>query len=244
MGAYSRAMILLLDEIFRSGELGSEWSAVAPSIESALAADVASGSINRGDGRAIYYLVRALKPARLLEIGTHVGGSTLHIAAAMRRNIADGRECSLTTVDLKDVDGAGSAPWKRAGLSQSPRDNIASLGMADRVEFVTGDSSAYFRECSTRFDFIFVDGNHREDSAYADILAATGCLQPGGSILLHDFFPNQAPLWSNGKVISGPFLAVERLRSEGRNLSAIPLGALPWPTKIGSHVTSLAILFG
>ena len=25
---------------------------------------------------------------------------------------------------------------------------------------------------------------------------------------------------------------------------ALPLGALPWPTKLGSHVTSLALLLG
>src|SRR2546430_6217516 len=35
--------------------------------------------------RAIYYLVRHLRPRSVLEIGTHLGASTVHIAAALRK---------------------------------------------------------------------------------------------------------------------------------------------------------------
>jgi hypothetical protein len=37
-------------------------------------------------------------------------------------------------------------------------------------------------------------------------------------------------------------LAVKRLVREQANVSVIPLGSLPWPTKLHSNVTSLAVL--
>ena len=67
-------------------------------------------------------------------------------------------------------------------------------------------------------------------------------LNPNGVILLHDYFPGMKPLWSDGTVIPGPYLATERFVKEGINLTVLPLGELPWPTKLGSNVTSLALL--
>jgi hypothetical protein len=61
-------------------------------------------------------------------------------------------------------------------------------------------------------------------------------------ILLHDYFPDLKPLWSNGRVIPGPWLAIERLKREGAPLTVKPFGALPWPTKLNSNNTSLALL--
>jgi hypothetical protein len=67
-------------------------------------------------------------------------------------------------------------------------------------------------------------------------------LNEGGVIVLHDLFPRLRPLWSNGAVIPGPELATRRLRTENDGLTVVPLGALAWPTKLGSNVTSLALL--
>ena len=38
------------------------------------------GGVNEGDRRAIYYLIRHFKPNTVLEVGTHIGASTVHIA--------------------------------------------------------------------------------------------------------------------------------------------------------------------
>ena len=89
---------------------------------------------------------------------------------------------------------------------------------------------------------IFLDGLHDADMVYREVPLAVKLLNPGGLILLHDFFPNLKPLWSDGKVVPGPWLAIERLRSEGVPIRAQPLGKLPWPTKLGSNVTSLSYL--
>jgi len=79
---------------------------------------------------------------------------------------------------------------------------------------------------------------------YREIPVALRLLNPGGVILLHDYFPDVKPLWSNGVVIRGPFAATERLKAEGARIEVLPLSELPWPTKLGSSVTSLALLVG
>jgi predicted O-methyltransferase YrrM len=239
-----------ITDIFRLAQTAAEWPDVSREIDGAIAAPGLAngkvslgGSINAGDRRAIYSLIRALKPHRILEIGTHIGGSTLSIAAAMRRNKQDGAgDCSLTSVDSVDVNGAPNAYWKRIGFPRSPRENIAAFGMSEHVSFVTADSRAYFQNCRGSFDFAFIDGDHSAEAVHQDVTSALRHLHHEGIILLHDYFPNKSPLWSNGKAIPGPYMAVEQLRREGAALEAIPLGALPWPTKLESKVTSLAIL--
>ena len=110
------------------------------------------------------------------------------------------------------------------------------------MEFITSTSLSYFTRCELRFDFIFLDGDHTAKTVYQEIPAALRLLNQNGVILLHDYFPNLKALWPNGSVIPGPFLATERLVKEGANLVVLPLGELPWPTKLQSNVTTLALL--
>jgi predicted O-methyltransferase YrrM len=199
--------------------------------------DGVTGAVNPGDRRAIYYLTRYLRPKKVLEIGTHVGGSTLHFAAAL---IAD--EGRLVTVDIEDVNSA-EGPWWRAGLAKPPRQIAEALGVA--VDFVVADSVAFLQqraETSELFDLIFLDGDHACEKVRTEIPAALRVLVPGGVILLHDYFPGGASCWDGLDPIRGPYEAVRRLQDEGVAIEAVPFGALPWPTKRGSSVTSLAVL--
>src|SRR5690606_22642312 len=116
------------------------------------------------------------------------------------------------------------------------------LGCPERVQFFTEDSLLHLARCRRRFDFIFLDGEHAAGQVYREVPRALALLEAGGVILLHDYFPGGRPLWTNRRVVPGPYQAVERLRAEGAPLKVLPLGALPWPTKLGSHVTSLALL--
>jgi predicted O-methyltransferase YrrM len=214
-----------------------EW----PSVSAELArihpiVDMKTGGINPGDRRAAYYLIRSLKPASVLEIGTHVGASTLHIAAGLKQNGGG----DLTTVDIRDVN-APDGYWKHFGLVRSPGDAISEIGMTSRVEFKTVPSVTALAESSS-YDFIFLDGDHAAATVYVELPLALRRLRPNGLILLHDYFPDGKPLWKNNRAIQGPFLACSRIKREGARLNIIPLGALPWPTKLGSNVTSLAIV--
>jgi len=125
------------------------------------------GGICSGDRRAVYYLIRHLRPRAILEIGTHVCASTVFFAAAQKANGIG----TLTTVDVKDC----------------RRDDIAA-------EFVISDSLSYMRFTPHRFDFVFLDGDHGARTVYRELAAALRILSPGGYVLLHDYYPSATPI--------------------------------------------------
>jgi hypothetical protein len=135
-----------------------------------------------------------------------------------------------------------SKPWLRAGSRYAPQDVVRRLGCGDMVRFVTANSLDFLAKGEECYDLIFLDGDHTAVVNYREISAALRALNPGGYILLHDYFPQLRPLWNDGSLIVGPALAARRLRSEGVRIGVKPLGELPWPTKLGSRVTSLAML--
>lgn len=236
-----RCADLDLDAIWRGSTDAADWNAVQTEIAELGITDRAGG-VNPGDRRAVHYLVRGLGARSVLEVGTHVGASTVHIAAALRRLAeAGGAPVRLMTCDIADVNDAATEPWRRFGSTHAPAKMIEMLGCDAFVTFVTAPSLAFFGRCEDRFDLIFLDGDHAAPAVYQELAAAMGLLNPGGYILLHDYYPELRPLWSNGHVVPGPYLGARRLIREGANLSIKPLGRLPWPTKLDSDVTSLAL---
>ena len=213
-----------------------EWRSVQTEVEQSKLNNKA-GAVNPGDQRAIYYLTRILKATSILEVGTHLGASTAMFATALRNSsVASPR---IVTVDITDVNGPSGA-WARLGSAQ-PAALMRTL-RCDFIEFVTSPSIPFLRNCAERFDLIFLDGGHEAATVYQEVPLALKLLKPNGLILLHDFYPNAQPLWSDGAMIEGPWLATQRFVQEGCKIKVSPLGALPWPTKLGSNVTSLAVL--
>jgi len=96
----------------------------------------------------------------------------MSIAAALKRNGDDGR---LVTVDIADVNDSPNAYWKRYGLRLSPRDAIKSIGQ-EFVEFRTMSSLDYFNKNNSKFDFVFLDGDHAATTVYREIPAALQAL--------------------------------------------------------------------
>ncbi|MEM7401915.1 MAG: class I SAM-dependent methyltransferase [Pseudomonadota bacterium] len=226
-----------LRNIFISKETDKEWKSSKIKLNNINLPD-GTGGINPGDRRAVFYLIRHFKPLRVLEIGTHIGASTINIASAL----SDIENAKLTTVDLLDVNDPKAKPWKKYHAKLSPDEMIKELKFSNLVNFVTSPSHDYLLNCTQKFDFIFLDGGHEADTVYREIPAALNLLNNSGVVLLHDYYENLMPLWKNGSVIPGPYLAIERLKSEGASLKVIPLGELPWPTKLGSKFTSLGLL--
>lgn len=229
-------------EMFNSSETETAWKKAQTRLSRFDIVD-GTGGVNPGDRRAIYYLIHHLRPASVLEIGTHIGASTLHIASALSAVFGEGGAGGkLVSVDVNDVNSTDTKPWLNYGSASSPAEMMREMNFDSFVEFVTRDSYEFLTTCSARFDFIFLDGYHAASTVYKEIPAALKLLNPGGIILLHDYFPGMKPLWNNGSLIPGPCLAIERLCNEGARLRVLPLGELPWPTKLGSLVTSLALL--
>jgi predicted O-methyltransferase YrrM len=236
---------LALDDvrtILDSTDIAKEWAADAPRLsELCQIEDGKTGGVNPGDRRALFYLVRAFRPARVLEIGTHVGASTLYIVAALMR--AGWEQIPrVVTADIEDVNDSPHSCWRQMGLAKSPKQMVEELNATVEITFVTDDSRHFFATTKETFDFIFLDGDHAAETAYEDIMGSLDVVNKNGLIVLHDYFPGGRALWSDGPRLFGPFTAAEKVRATGVAIKVIPLGSLPWPTKLGSHVTSLALI--
>jgi predicted O-methyltransferase YrrM len=182
-------------------------------------------------------LIAHFQPKRVLEIGTHVGASTIYIASALRRFVDGGK---LTTADIADVNGPNAA-WKSLGMSASPARYISDLGLEGITTFVTKPAAEMLRT-SARYDLIFLDGDHSSRAVYREISAALNILNPLGLIALHDFYPGGKPLTPDGGAIRGPSTAADRINGETKDIMFVPLGILPWQTKSGGNGTSLALV--
>lgn len=227
-----------LDTIFNNEETATKWQEAQQTITAIYDTASALEGVNPGDRRALYYLVSAFKPENLLEIGTHIGASTIFFAETLRRNSPTAH---MTTVDIMDVNQQ-QGPWKKCGLKMTPRDYLHHLNLADRVTFCAMSSAHFLQTTGERFDFIFLDGDHAASTVYNEISWALRLLSPGGVILLHDFYPDAQPLFHDRNIIPGPFMAVDRIIKENPSITVTPLGQLPWETKQGLKTTSLALL--
>ena len=223
----------------------AEWLPIQQALDPLMArkpgTKTSAGALNQGDRRAIYCLIRHFKPRRVLEIGTHLGSSTLYISAALRQNAREDAPGNLQTVDVVDVNGPGAA-WSRVGALRTPLQMLEELGTAHLVRFRVADSLEFLRDNQEPFDFCFLDGNHSAKWVYNEVQLVQRALRPGSVILLHDFFPDAKPLWQNTTALPGPWMAINRLRREGCAIEVLPLGSLPWPTKARTSITSLALL--
>ena len=202
----------------------------------------AGGGVNQGDRRILYQIIRSCKALNVLEIGTHIGASTLHIAAALRKN-ADivGSPCFLRTVDIVDVNSS-SGPHATLKCSKTPKAMLEEAGFLDFVEFSVARAQGAMSTTSERFNVIFLDGDHSPAAVYAEIPLALKLLDQEGIVILHDYFPNGEPIWPGSKPLLGPYKAVQRHLREGADFQVFPVGEVGWSTKLGSRKTSLAIL--
>jgi predicted O-methyltransferase YrrM len=228
-----------LSRIFSDPVITAAWEEDHATIAGLFGDGDYSGGVNPGDRRALYFLIMALKPRNVLEIGTHIGASTMYIAAALKRLNEGGK---LTSVDIIDVNHPEQGSWKKVGMSKSPADFAAEFSLLDRIRFHTSCSLEFMRATDQRFDFIFLDGDHAARAVYEEVSSALPLLHGNGVILLHDYYPNAKPLFPHSAPTGGPFHALRRVRKENSEIEVLPLGVLPWPTKLGTNVTSLALV--
>jgi predicted O-methyltransferase YrrM len=99
-------------------------------------------------GRFLATLVRATDPALVLEVGTAIGYSTVHMAEALGR----GRIVTIERDHRRVLEA---------------RDFLERAGVAERVEIIEGDAMECLEQLDGPFDFIFLDATKTE---YADYL--------------------------------------------------------------------------
>ncbi|HEY1358893.1 MAG TPA: O-methyltransferase [Thermoleophilaceae bacterium] len=100
-------------------------------------------------GRLLAALCRALDPV-VLEVGTAIGYSTLHMAAQLDK----GRVVTLEFDPSR---------------AEQARDFLSQAGVADRVEIVEGDARETIPTLDGPFGLVFVDGTKAEYREYLDL---------------------------------------------------------------------------
>jgi predicted O-methyltransferase YrrM len=98
-------------------------------------------------GRFLAIQVRALDPQRVLEVGTAIGYSTLHMAEQLGR----GRIITIERDPLR---------------ASQARDFLTRAGVIDKVEIVEADAMQAIEELPGPFDFLFLDASKDQYTDY------------------------------------------------------------------------------
>jgi predicted O-methyltransferase YrrM len=101
-------------------------------------------------GRLLATLVAALDPAAVLEVGTAIGYSTLHMAEQLRR----GRIWTLERDQTRIVQAT---------------DFFTRGGVAGKIEIVEGDALETIQSLEGPFDFLFIDASKDEYRRYLEL---------------------------------------------------------------------------
>ena len=161
-------------------------------------------------GRFLAVLCRALDP-RVLEVGTAIGYSTLHMA----EQLSSGRVVTLE----RDPDRAAQA-----------RGYLERAGVADRVELIEGDALETIPSLSGPFDLLFVDASKGEYPRYIELaepLLAERCLLVVDNLLMSGevALPEGAEtFWTPDSLAAARALNSALLRSERWLACVLPVG--------------------
>lgn len=118
----------------------------------------------------LYALIRGLKPAHVLEIGTGYGGSAAIIASALKAN----GQGFLVSMD--------NDPRPEARKVFEEHADYAMLLERKSPEFIAW--AAYPR--LQNFDFVFIDGDHSHEGVIADVHGVLPHLTRNAYLLFHD----------------------------------------------------------
>lgn len=142
------------------------------------------------DAQALRLWERAAEltaPARIVEIGSFQGRSTIVLARAA----ADGVEI----VAIDPHAGNDRGPQEIDGFAEAAatdnvvfNENLERAGVRERVRHVRAFSSDAHGDVEDPIDLLYIDGAHRYRPARDDIVQWGARVRPGGTMLIHDSF--------------------------------------------------------
>ena len=113
------------------------------------------------DSFLLFYLIKYLKPNRILEIGIKEGWTAGIYLDSSQHSVITGVDISLELLKLSNI--------------------FTSL-----ERFIAIQENSKNINLNHRFDFINVDGNHDYEFAFNDIKTALECIAPNGVIMIDD----------------------------------------------------------
>lgn len=138
-------------------------------------------------------------PGPFLEVGSYCGRSTVWLGGAAR---ATNRVVFAVDHHTGSEENQPGWEWHEPDLVDPQtgrmdtlphfRATIMGAGLADSVIAIVGDSPAVARNWSTPLSFLFIDGGHGVEPATLDYELWTPHVAPGGTLAIHDVFPDPA----------------------------------------------------
>ena len=137
--------------------------------------------------------------APFVEVGSYCGRSTIWLGDAARRSAT-----TLFAIDHHRGSEENQSGWEhhdrelvddRVGLMDTLplfRSAIHDAGLERSVVAVVGQSPVVAAHWSTPLAFLFIDGGHGVEPARADFAGWTPHVAIGGTLAIHDVFPDPA----------------------------------------------------
>jgi predicted O-methyltransferase YrrM len=140
--------------------------------------DVRTVAISAGEAEALTRWVVREKASRTIEIGLGYGVSALGICEGLVR-------CGDPRARHVVLDPFQARRFANCGLQV-----LEEAGVRQLVEFhdeISQTALPEFLKRQRRFDFAFVDGNHRFDSVFVDLFYLGRLVRKGGVVVLDDY---------------------------------------------------------
>jgi hypothetical protein len=123
------------------------------------------------DNWCLYKLIQLARPSQSLEIGIMRGSSSITIGNAIGEA---GLRCRQTAIDIDPIAIAAA------------KKHFEQYQLHPGFEGVVADSRAWLPLSNARFQFVFLDGDHRFDTVALEFVEAYNRTDVGGWIALHD----------------------------------------------------------
>jgi predicted O-methyltransferase YrrM len=153
---------------------------------------IAPISVASWRGEFVRDLCLAEHASSSVEVGMAWGLSTLYIIEALLANGASGR--AHVVID----------PMQTSMFHNAARRTLRESGVDEMVEFYEAPSDLVLPRLISEgrhFDFAFIDGDHRFEAAFLDVVFVDRLLKPGGVVALDD-------AWSHPVYLACKFLEV------------------------------------
>jgi predicted O-methyltransferase YrrM len=139
--------------------------------------DVFPVAISASEGAALQRWVERERAARTIEVGLGYGVATLFICAGLLECVADARHVAID-------------PNQSTRFSDSGLQVLAEAGVAEMVEVMPLESQIALPRLlgeGRTFDLAFVDGNHRFDGVFLDLVYLGRLVHRGGIVFVDDY---------------------------------------------------------
>jgi len=166
-------------------------------------AEAARGFMPADEGLALWDAAddvgRRMPGSAMIEIGSYCGKSTIYLGGAAARWDATlfaidhhrGSEENQPGWEWHEPDLVDPAVGKIDTLPVFRR-TVYDAGIEGSVVAVVGDSPTVAKHWTTPLSLLFIDGGHGAEPAHRDYELWTPLVAQGGSLLIHDVFPDPA----------------------------------------------------